>query len=448
MRGKILVIVFFMIALSAIVFWIAAPMTTENNISFNVTTEDDSGSGITTEDKPASGVTTEDDSGSGITTEDKSAFGVTTEDDSDSGVITEDESASDAVAESEYNFKWILPPEYYHGNIFREGRAWVQEKRDGPWTLFDVEGNIIKKGFEVKHVTQHANCDTEFLALEKDSKTGWDMYGYIDSSGNILSEAKPYYMSPLFQEGIGTKIGENGLWGCIDYEERWVIPPVYENIQIREDGLMPAKKDGKWGYINKSGDVVIDFRFEQVYLFKNGLSVARDNSLYGLIDQNGNWLTEAIYERFYYPWSHLIAAQKDGKIGYLDAKGNVVIDFKFTAMEGTGIPHEYAVFYNGRAIVPISKDKKDGETIYKWVVINESGDIIPTEQDDFIAPYYSNYAVAVRDKRLFLLDKEGKEFILPPGFQLDEVIIYPSEDGIFGVLFKNEGKIGYFRVEN
>ena len=36
------------------------------------------------------------------------------------------------------NFRWILPPEYYRGNDFHEGRAWVQEKKDGPWTLFDT----------------------------------------------------------------------------------------------------------------------------------------------------------------------------------------------------------------------------------------------------------------------------------------------------------------------
>ena len=408
--GKILAIVLFMLAMPVMVFWITKPVptTTENEFSFSIPTEDNSVSDTTTEDNSVSGIT----------------------------------------AESGLNFRWILPPQYYQGNVFRGGRAWIQEEKDGPWTLFDNEGNVIKKGFEAKYIAQHDNCDTEFLALEKDSETGWDMYGYIDNSGDILSEAKPYYMSPLFQGGTGIKIGENRLWGCIDFNDRWVIPPIYENLLIREDGLMPAKKDGKWGYINKSGDVVIDFRFEQVYLFKNGLSVARENSLYGLIDKNGNWLTEAIYERFYYPWSHLIAAQKDGKIGYLDAKGNVVIDFIFTAIEGTGIPRDYSAFLNGRAIVPISKEKKDGATVYKWVVINESGDIIPTEQDDFIAPYYNNFAVAVRDKRLFLIDREGKEFALPLDFQQDEVKIYPSDDGIFGVHFKKEGKIGYFIVEN
>jgi len=46
--------------------------------------------------------------------------------------------------EDDFNFRWILPPEYYQGNNFHKGRAWVQEKKDGPWTLIDTEGNVIK----------------------------------------------------------------------------------------------------------------------------------------------------------------------------------------------------------------------------------------------------------------------------------------------------------------
>jgi len=178
---------------------------------------------------------------------------------------------------------------------------------------------VIKKDFIAEFVAQQKYGDTLFWDFEKDSERY--VFGFLDNSGDILSAAKSYEISPpLFQDGIGTKKGENGLLGCINYQERWVIPPIYEDFRIWLNGLMPAKKNGKWGYINRSGDVVVDFRFERVHFYMNGLFVARDNSLYGLVDLNGNWITEAIYEGIFYPWSDLICAQKDGKIGYFKVR--------------------------------------------------------------------------------------------------------------------------------
>jgi len=248
------------------------------------------------------------------------------------------------VIEDNFNFRWILPPRYYQGSTFYRGRAWVQERKNGPWTLFDTDGNVIVENFIAKDIWHRRGSDTTFTALERDSETGWEMYGFIDDSGNIIVEPKPHWMPPFYQSGISDKRGENGLLGIIDFQENWVIPPIYEDTFLWADGLMAARKDGKWGFINKSGDIVIDFRFERVHIFRNGLSVATQNSLFGLIDRNGDWVTDAIYERFFYPWSELVGAQKDGKIGFLDARGNVVIDFKFIGMEGTGIQHGRGAF--------------------------------------------------------------------------------------------------------
>ena len=162
--------------------------------------------------------------------------------------------------------------------------------------------------------------------------------------------------------------------------------------------------------------------------------------------------------------SHLIATQKDGKVGYLDSDGNVVIDFRFVGLEG-GIRSPLFAFNDGRAVVLLPRDGKTSSpisfqqlddvinriryTIYKWVVINESGDIIPTEQYDRILPFRDGLAIASRDNRLFLLDTEGKEHPLPPEFVLGEVAVGRSDDGrVFRAVFRNEGKTGYFKVRD
>ena len=370
------------------------------------------------------------------------------------------------AAESELNFRWILPPEFYRGNDFHNNRAWVQREQGGPWTLFDSEGNIIKDGFLARNVIQSSLANTRFIALEQDYETGWDMVGFLDDSGNILLEPQFDFLS--FQEGISVKRGENGLWGFIDFQGNWVIPSVYEDTDVFWlDELMAVRKNGQWGFINRSGEVVIDFQFESVLVgFASGLSFASQNSLWGLIDIKGNWLTEAIYEKFFFPWSHLPAVQKDGRIGFLDSSGNLAIDFKFPGLDEweTG----YATFSDGRATLLtfeeegtegviarrllhalFSGERRISETNYRWIVINETGEIIPTKEYDYVFPYSDGFAVAARDNRWFMLDREGNEHSLPPEFiQSEAMIILPSVYGIFRVQFTRENRMGYFRVRD
>jgi len=379
------------------------------------------------------------------------------------------------AAETELNFRWILPPEFYRGNDFHNNRAWVQREQSGPWTLFDTDGNVIKDGFMARSIAQSATHNTIFRAIENDSETGWDMFGFLDDySGDILLVPKPYRSgdAPFFHDGIASRREENGLRGFIDFEGRWIILPIYENFFPMQDGLVPARKDGKWGIIDRNGEVVIDFRFEGLRILGNGLFVASYGEFYGLVNINGEWVTEAIYERFFRPHSpsRLIAAQKDGKIGYLDENGNVVIDFRFVGVgygmrRGLQVHNGYFTFNDGRAVVflpreeeaslPISMEQlialhsggRIADTIYKWVVINESGDIVPTEQYDVIWPFHGGLAPAIRDNRWFMLDTEGNEYPLPHAFVRGEVSLARSDDGrIFRAIFRNEEKTGYFRV--
>ena len=62
-------------------------------------------------------------------------------------------------------------------------------------------------------------------------------------------------------EGIGFSEGlhpvrQNGLWGYIDEQAAWVIPPQYDSADNFRDGLALAEKDGRLMYIDRSGAVV------------------------------------------------------------------------------------------------------------------------------------------------------------------------------------------------
>ncbi len=58
-----------------------------------------------------------------------------------------------------------------------------------------------------------------------------------------------------FSEGLHP-VKQNGLWGYIDEDARWIIPQQYDSTDNFRDGLALVEKDGKLMYIDHSGAVV------------------------------------------------------------------------------------------------------------------------------------------------------------------------------------------------
>jgi hypothetical protein len=222
--------------------------------------------------------------------------------------------------------KWILPPTYYDGTDFSEGRAWVQEVKDGPWTLIDDKGNIIKEDFEARYIFEYSGGIASF-----ESREDMEKIGFLNLSGDIVFQMTSSAYWNKYGEGLITARGKNGLYGFIDLSGDWMISPDYDSVSYFSEGLAQVKKGNKWGYINKSGDLVIDYLYDLAFWFSHGVAVVEVDSLYGLIDKDGKLLAEPEYEAFYWPWSDPVGMQKNGKVGFIDSKGNIVIPFKFSS---------------------------------------------------------------------------------------------------------------------
>ncbi|MCO5259214.1 MAG: WG repeat-containing protein [Crocinitomicaceae bacterium] len=84
-------------------------------------------------------------------------------------------------------------------------------------------------------------------------------WGYLDKEGKWLVPAKYEHVDD-FNEGVGlVRLGK--LWGIVDASGKTVVEPTYQAISEFNDGFAVVKKDGKWGIINKSGKVVCEPRF-------------------------------------------------------------------------------------------------------------------------------------------------------------------------------------------
>ena len=76
---------------------------------------------------------------------------------------------------------------------------------------------------------------------------------YESHVGGVL--VLPKNQQEDFAEGLHP-VQSNGLWGYIDEQARWVIPPQYDKAASFHDGLALVEKDGRLMYIDHSGAVV------------------------------------------------------------------------------------------------------------------------------------------------------------------------------------------------
>ncbi|MDR1134217.1 MAG: WG repeat-containing protein [Synergistaceae bacterium] len=307
---------------------------------------------------------------------------------------------SSAKADSEdFELKWIIPPVNNFVNLFADERVWVRKEKGGTWTLYDINGNIIKDDFIAKIVNRYKNGYARFVVDEKRE-------GFLNISGDEI-------IPPTLRDELIRERGKENrrLFGFVNMEGDWVIPAEYEQINNFSEELAAVKKGEKWGYIDKRGIVVVDFLFENATSFENGTAIVMYDSKIGMIDRNGNFIIEPIYDK-YYNWGterdqeNPIGLTKGGKVGFVNAKGDIVIDFKFKTTEEVS----YNVFRNGLAVVVLDEpgDEK--------AVIDEAGNVlfrIGKEIKIALPVFYDDFIVGQTGKQILVFDKDGHTYDIP-----------------------------------
>lgn len=347
--------------------------------------------------------------------------------------------------------KWLYPPKYHDGYIFAEGRVWVREQEDGPWTLLDDQGNTLKTGFEAFSVGQYRDGIAPFLLpLLPDGSLQSLKGGFLNRSGDVVFSADANDgIGGIYGEGLIGRKSTNGLYGFMDLSSKWVIPPTYDGLSFRsfKEGLAAVRKGEKFGFIDKKGTVVIGFKFDEASEFSHKMAAVRVGSEWGVIDPKGRWIAEPVYDQFYgINWSDPIALEKDGKVGFINSKGDVVIDFQYPA-EPPGPKNalnNLYVFSNGRAIVIL--DDSDEESL-EYGIIDGAGDVLFREKGCTLLSQGA-YTVCLRDEgqKLSLIDREGREYGLPDDFKYPFIGSAPNDSDVFTFHDVQTDQWGYFTI--
>lgn len=209
-------------------------------------------------------------------------------------------------------------------------------------------------------------------------------WGYIDNRGSFVIMPE-FSDARRFQPNRRAVAGSGGKFGIIEKTGKYIVEPIYNNINeyrdklaiaqddtgfvvLDENGEIISKKyyyisnykdnraaysiknqDGSllYGYLDETGEPVVEPTYVSVTDFEGERAVVkRSDGIFALIDSNGKLIRTLEYcyvgdissgmARF---------AEKDGKYGYLDNEANVVIPPSFESAEN---------FRDGMAVVDIS----------------------------------------------------------------------------------------------
>lgn len=180
----------------------------------------------------------------------------------------------DAVEEYSGNFaavclggKWgyinrqgiiVVEPQYEHADYFKNGYASVTDKfTDGNeqhiiFKIIDTLGRVVLQSFSWAY-DDYSEGMAVYVGKTMDKK-GKHMFGYVDSTGKVVIEAK-FERARAFHNGIAA-VQVDGKMGFINKKGEWVIPPTYDFIGDFQFDTALFNDNNRTGYINREGKII------------------------------------------------------------------------------------------------------------------------------------------------------------------------------------------------
>lgn len=319
------------------------------------------------------------------------------------------------------NGKEIVPVKYkYIDGEFENGWFVIAKDHLDKKTFYDIQGNVFIPPTDLYLLTQKVD-GKKYIAI-KGGK-----WGLIDRS---FKEILPFVYDNISinNNGLITLI-KDGLSGIMDMKLKWVIEPKYKGIQSFINGYACfANEEGLYGIINSKGKITVTPQFGTIYrIDKEPTNVALfSNKGYdasGMFDiTNGKILAPNKY--YFTPFDYskgLILFRKDNKRGLMDSTGKILFH------------GEYEDFSPGFSPEGLAWIKKDG----RYGFMNMKGQVVIPAQYETVGGFVEGLAKVKSAGKYGFIDPTGKVVI--PLVYIDA---YNFEEGM--TLVKDEsGKYFY-----
>lgn len=320
---------------------------------------------------------------------------------------------------------------------FADGLALVRE--GGLWGLLDIHGNwFLRPSIATMPSWPFFSEGVMGVAVPGG-------FGLANHLGRLIASGPFEDLKPRSQELAPAK--QNGKWGFIDNEGKWMIPPHYEDAGLFRGSLAPVKTSGRWGYINSTDEMRIPAIFDLAMEFwwEGKALVQINNTWYhlsltgslsslpegqtatlpvpfpwqgrwGFLWSAGNPAIPPIYERAQPFAEGLAAVRREGLYGYIDTTGKTVIPFDYYAAQG---------FAEGLAPVRAGAG---------WQYIDSDGEIVIAPLPFFCGRFSEGRAFFRNSSYIYgYLDRSGRE-VIPAQFR----DAFPFSGGTAEVVFQKK----------
>lgn len=175
--------------------------------------------------------------------------------------------------------------------------------------------------------------DEENLAVAKQG----GLYGWLDRDGQWVIPPR-FSDANRFSFGLASAVAENDLVGYVDRSGEWVIPPRFWSMAPFEScGLAAAcmAEDQPWGLISRQGEWVVEPTFEDIdWDDRRKLWETVQGDKHGWLHPDGqNWL-EPLYDEITNTHRHgFLEVRQDKQWGICNSDGILVLPCKYRAIE-------------------------------------------------------------------------------------------------------------------
>lgn len=297
--------------------------------------------------------------------------------------------------------RFVVEPVYSYIENYRDGLA-IAQKEDG-FRAIDEKGAVIFG--PASYIGSFSDGRAVFYRQAGNGKL---LYGYIDTSGNIVAEPK-YEYAGAFNEGFAVARLAGGGYVLLDFTGREVRTFNYNYLGTYSEGLMAyrEKQDGKYGYVDKDGGIAIKPQFTMAQDFKDGAAVvnmSQDPSVnrYGLIDTKGKFIVQPQYNDILSLGEDMLA------LGIYINKEFSYMGSRYAVAGADGIPLTDFVYYGvSEYRKGIASAFDDRDTFFIDRTGRKAGNL-PSVEGSGTLSLFNSIVKADVDRRLYYINREGK----------------------------------------
>lgn len=295
-----------------------------------------------------------------------------------------------------------------HG-MMHHGQMIIQPKYG---SLSDVNGLIV--AMERRAEGRYGNYglidhhDRVMLPFEYDKIFGFGEYFVVgkgdrvqllDSNLQVVDQFEDVDRS--YHDYLPVKRG--GRWGAIDKSKKQIIPFMYDEILMGDEGLFPVERDGRWGVVDTHNQIVADFDYDFIFGFNDDVAVVKKDDRYGYINTDGELVMQfnhSLRHGFYHGLAEVVVYDQDvngdemALYGVTDKSGNLIVPPRY---HGISIP-----YFDASKGISIEINKKHG-------MLDRSGEPMIDVLYDEPFFFHQGRAEVSKDGRGFYIDEQGRQ---------------------------------------